>query len=159
VLAESDNAASGLVKRFEHDLEAAPVLTWQWRAEAMLQPEPSASEQAKSGDDFLARVYVVREGFFPWQSRAVNYVWARRQPVGEHWPNPFADQAVMVVVQSGARGLGEWHAFRRDVQQDFRRLHGMDVDRVHAVAIMTDTDNTGSRASACYRLPTFSARQ
>ena len=66
----------------------------------------------------------------------------------------------MVVVQ-GPQGddqntpTGAWHAFSRDVVADFKRFHGIDVDQVDAVAIMTDTDNTGVVAQACYELPEF----
>ena len=157
VRAVSSNAASGLVRRQEVDLTEKPELVWRWRAEQPLRGA-DADEQSKAGDDFLARVYVVHETFLPWRSRAVNYVWARAVPKGEHWKNPFAGQAVMVAVQSGYEGLGQWHAFRRDVRADFRRFHDRDIDTVHAVAIMTDTDNTGGRAKACYELPRFRSR-
>lgn len=154
VRAASRDAASGLVRREAVDLTERPVLTWRWRAEQPLRGA-EADEQSKAGDDFLARVYVVHEGFFPWQTRAVNYVWTREVAEGEHWPNPFAGQAVMVAVQSGEEGLGKWQAFRRDVRADFRRFHDKDIDAVDAVALMTDTDNTGGRARACYELPRF----
>lgn len=155
VRARSQDAASGLIQRVEASLAQTPWLHWQWRAAAPLQGGSAASERSKQGDDFLARVYVIREGFFPWQTRAINYVWARAEPVGASWPNPFADNARMVVVQSGGEGLGEWQAFRRNIAEDFRRYHGETVEQVDAVAVMTDTDNTGGEAEACYRLPEF----
>ena len=154
VKAVSSDAASGLVRRRNVDLTQRPVLSWRWRAEQPLQGA-DADEQSKAGDDFLARVYVVHEGFFPWQTRAVNYVWAREVAAGKHWPNPFAGQAIMVAVQSGAAGLGQWQEFRRNVRADFRRFHDQDIDQIDAVALMTDTDNTGGRAQACYQLPRF----
>ncbi len=154
VKAVSSDAASGLVRRRNVDLTQRPVLSWRWRAEQPLQGA-DADEQSKAGDDFLARVYVVHEGFFPWQTRAVNYVWAREVSTGKHWPNPFAGQAIMVAVQSGDAGLGQWQEFRRNVRADFRRFHDQDIDQIDAVALMTDTDNTGGRAQACYQLPRF----
>ncbi len=154
VKAVSSDTASGLVRRRKVDLTRRPLLNWRWRAEQSLQGA-EADEQSKAGDDFLARVYVVHEGFFPWQTRAVNYVWTREVPAGKHWPNPFAGQAIMVAVQSGEAGLGQWHEFRRNVRADFRRFHDQDIDHIDAVALMTDTDNTGGRAEACYELPSF----
>lgn len=156
IRAVSDSAASGLVRRRDVNLEETPLLAWRWRAEAPLTGA-DADEQSEAGDDFLARVYVVREGFFPWQSRAINYVWSREVPEGEHWPNPFLKQAIMVAVQSGNQDSDAWHSFRRNVRADFRRFHDMDPDTVHAVAVMTDTDNTDGRAEACYELPGFRA--
>lgn len=152
--ASSEDAASGLVRREEVDLSEKGELVWRWRADQPLRGA-DADEQSKAGDDFLARVYVVHETFLPWRSRAVNYVWTREVPAGTHWENPFAGQAAMVAVQSGDERLGEWHEFRRNVRADFRRFHDRDIDTVHAVAIMTDTDNTGGRAEACYELPRF----
>lgn len=154
VRATSEAAASGLIRRVDADLHQRPVLVWSWRAERPLRGA-EAPEQSKAGDDFLARVYVIHEGFFPWQTRAINYVWSRSQPVGEHWPNPFTGNAIMLAVQSGSDGLGAWHQFRRNVREDFRRFHDMEIDSLDAVAVMTDTDNTGGVAEACYRLPEF----
>lgn len=155
VRAEANASASGLIRPVTTSLKQAPTLLWSWQALAPLAPARPAAEKSKAGDDFLARVYVIREGFLPWQTRAINYVWSREHPVGSHWPNPFTGNAIMVVVQSGNEGLGEWHSFERDVAADFRRFHDMKVEQVDAVAVMTDADNTGGRAEACYRLPLF----
>ncbi|MFN3714086.1 MAG: DUF3047 domain-containing protein [Alcanivoracaceae bacterium] len=155
IRAEAVGSASGLIRAVDTGLAEAPLLRWGWRADELLQPARPAPEKTKAGDDFVARVYVIRQGRFFWQTRAINYVWSREHPVGSHWPNPFTSNAVMVVVQSGEEGLGEWREFERNVAADFRRFHDLDIDRVDAVAVMTDADNTGGRASACYRLPAF----
>lgn len=152
-LATAQGTASGLVREQGVDLTERPYLHWQWRA-PRLADWPDTAEQSRAGDDFQARVYVIKEGWLPWQTRAINYVWSREHTPGTHWPNPYADQAMMVVVQ-GPGGAGEWHHFSRNVQEDFQRYHGMTVDEVDAVAIMTDGDNTGSRVETCYRLPVF----
>lgn len=156
VRAEADGTASGLIREKEVDLEDTPLLRWAWRAEQPLRPGKEAPERKRAGDDFVARVYVIREGFFRWQTRAVNYVWSREHEVGEHWPNPYTGNAVMVSVQYGEEGLGEWQEFERNVREDFRRFHDRDIDRIDAVAIMTDADDTEGRAVACYRMPDFS---
>lgn len=151
--AQAQGTASGLVLRQRIDLAETPYLHWQWLGRE-LPDWPAVDEKLKDGDDFQARVYVIREGLFPWQSRAINYVWSRQYSPGAHWPNPFARQAQMVVVQGP--GLTEgWQAFSRNVREDFRRYHNMDVEVIDAVAIMTDGDNTGASVSACYRLPGF----
>ncbi len=155
VRARAENSASGLIREREVDLKQTPVLRWSWRAEEPLAPGRDAPEKEKAGDDFLARVYVIREGFFRWQTRAVNYVWSREHPEGSHWPNPYTGNAVMVVVQSGEEGLGEWREFERNVREDFKRYHDRDVERIDALAIMTDADDTEGEAEACYRLPEF----
>lgn len=148
--------ASGLVRERTVDVTPTPYLHWQWRAD-QIADWPDVDEKSKAGDDFQARVYVVKKGWLPWQTRAINYVWSRQAAPGTSWPNPFASQAVMVVVQ-GAGGAGHWQSFSRNVREDFRRFHDLDVDSVDAVAIMTDGDNTATRVTSCYQLPDFRAR-
>lgn len=155
VRADADGSASGLIQEVSSSLRSKPMLSWSWQALQLLTPVPQASEKVKAGDDYVARVYVIKKGFFPWQTKAINYVWSRQHPVGSHWPNPFVSNAIMVVVQSGAQDSAEWHSFQRDVAADFRRYHDMEVEQVDALALMTDADNSAGRASACYRLPQF----
>jgi hypothetical protein len=39
---------------------------------------------------------------------------------------------------------------RRNLRDDFKRYHGLDVEAIDAVAIMTDCDNRAAKASAWY---------
>lgn len=155
VRADADGSASGLIQAVTSSLREKPMLSWSWQVQQSLTPMPQASEKVKAGDDYVARVYVIKKGFFPWQTKAINYVWSRQQPLGSHWPNPFVSNAIMVVVQSGDQDSPQWHSFERDVAADFRRYHDMEVEQVDALALMTDADNSAGRASACYRLPHF----
>jgi hypothetical protein len=56
----------------------------------------------------------------------------------------------MVAVESGTERVGEWLVERRNVLADYRRLFGEEPPAVGAIAIMTDTDNTGASAEAWY---------
>lgn len=146
--ARSDGAASGLFREIQVDLTETPYLHWSWRVENTLGP---LKERTRDGDDYPARVYVVFSGgLFFWRTRAINYVWSNHQPVGTAWPNAFTDNARMIAVRSGDDRLGEWVSQRRDVRADYRRLFGDDIATVDAVALMTDTDNSGGRATAYY---------
>lgn len=156
VSATAQSSASGLIRQVDQSLLDKPVLRWQWRAEQLLTQGKPAPEKLKAGDDFIARVYVIREGLFPWQTKAINYVWSREHAVGSHWPNPFTSNAMMVVVQSGSEGVGQWQSFERNVRADFQKFFSVNIDMVNAVAVMTDTDNSMGRAEACYQLPVFS---
>jgi hypothetical protein len=151
------NSASGLFLKQEIDLRATPVIEWSWRVDAVF--EPGVDEKSKPGDDFPARLYVVQDGGVAvWRTRAINYVWASRTPAGSDWPNPFASQAHMVALRSGAPAApGQWVTERRNIREDFRRYHGRDVDVIDAVAIMTDCDNRGSAAEARYGTVRFLA--
>ena len=85
-----------------------------------------------------------------WRTRAINYVWSNKQPVGTSWLNAFTGNARMIAVESGSKRIGQWISERHDVNADYRRLFGEEPGRVDAVAIMTDTDNTGTTATAWY---------
>ncbi|MBK8908639.1 MAG: DUF3047 domain-containing protein [Rhodospirillales bacterium] len=144
------DSASGLFLRQTIDLRVTPVIEWSWRVDAVF--DGAADETSKAGDDFPARLYVVRESaVLVWRTRAINYVWASAMPQGSNWPNPFASQAHMVALRSGAPPAPEqWVTERRNIVEDFRRYHGLEVERIDAVAIMTDCDNRNATAEAWY---------
>jgi hypothetical protein len=56
----------------------------------------------------------------------------------------------MIAVQSGPAHLGQWLEERRNFLEDYRKCFGEETPKAGAVAIMTDTDNTGEKAIAWY---------
>ena len=153
VRATSRGAASGLFLKIRIDLEKTPILEWTWRVENTLG---DIDERTGEGDDYSARVYVIRsDSVFFWKTRAVNYVWASTRAEGETWPNAYTDSARHIAVRSGDARAGRWVDERRNVRDDFRALFGKDVRYIDAIAIMTDTDNTGAAALAYYGDITF----
>ncbi len=154
--ADSRAGASGLFREIEIDLTQTPYLHWSWRIDNTLG---NNDETSKSGDDYPARVYVVVSGgLFFWRTRAVNYVWSSNRPAGSIWPNAYTGNARMIAVRSGDGERGQWREERRNVRDDLRRLFGKDITRIHAVAVMTDTDDTGGAATAYYSDLYFSAQ-
>ena len=145
--AESRGAASGLFKEVRLDPRSAPVLRWSWKIERTLS---KGDERTKAGDDYAARVYVVFPSVLFWRTRAVNYIWANRLPAGESLPNAYTSNAVMVAVESGNDKAGTWVREERNIYEDYRALFGKEPPDLGAVAIMTDTDNTGEEATAWY---------
>ncbi|MGH8548431.1 MAG: DUF3047 domain-containing protein [Methylococcales bacterium] len=154
--AESRGAASGLVRQIPVDLGKTPFLNWSWQVDtAFLRYD----EKTKQGDDYPARVYVVLDdGLFFWQTKALNYVWAGRQPSGSLWISPYiSDNVKLIAVESGNARKGLWRHEKRNVIDDLKLAFGKSITQIDAVAIMTDTDNTGGRAQACYGDIFFSA--
>jgi len=147
VAAHSNSAASGLFKKMRLDPAQYRYLRWKWK---VTEPLRCGAEKTKAGDDYSARVYVIFPGVFFWQTKAINYVWAGQLPQGESFPNPYTRNAMMVVVESGAAKSGTWVAEQRDILADYRRLFGGEPRNIGAIAIMTDTDNSGGVASASY---------
>jgi hypothetical protein len=146
--AVSNQSASGLVRKIEVDLNKTPYMNWSWKVESILN---NVDETKKPGDDYPARVYVViSDGLFFWQTRALSYVWASKQPKGSSWPNAFTDKAKMVAVESGDELVGKWVKEKRNILEDIKLLLSIDATRVDAVAVMTDTDNSKQSATAYY---------
>ncbi len=147
LMAKSTAAASGLIHRVRYDLRDYPVLSWRWKVDNVLA---KGDASRKEGDDYAARIYVVFPHWIPLKTRSINYIWANQLPEGSHLPNAFYAKAVMVAVQSGPENLERWITERRDVYDDYRVLFGEAPPSVGAIALMTDTDNTGESATAYY---------
>ena len=147
--AESANSASGLFKEQRIDLHKTPMLNWRWRIDNVLG---KIDEQARSGDDYAARIYLIAKGGVAfWRTKALNYVWASTTPKGEAWPNAYAgDSVMMFAVRSSGDVTGTWYTEKRNVLEDLKQQFHEDIPFIDAVAIMTDTDNSQGRATAYY---------
>ncbi len=154
--ADSRGTASGLYYRTRVDLARTPDLNWSWKIANVLSGH---DERSKAGDDYPARLYVAFSGgALFWRTRVINYVWSSNQPVGSEWPNAFTANARMIAVHAGAADVGRWISEKRNVLADYRRLFGEEPGPVDAIALMTDTDNTGRSARAWYGDIWFSGR-
>jgi hypothetical protein len=147
VKAISRGTASGLFKKVELDPRSFRYLRWSWKVSGTVK---NGDETIKAGDDYAARVYVVFPGRFFWQTRANNNNWANPQARGDAIPNAFTPHAMMLAVESGPERAGQWLTEERDILADYRRLFGDEPHGIGAIAIMTDTDNTGGEATAWY---------
>jgi hypothetical protein len=145
--ARSQGAASGLVFKKEYRLQDYPFLNWRWKVRGII---PGGDETKKSGDDYAARVYVVFPHWFFPKTKTISYIWGNKLARGASLPSPYTGNAQMLAVESGAAQAGEWQTERRNVLEDYRRLFGAEPPPVGAIAIMTDTDNTGASAEAWY---------
>ena len=78
------------------------------------------------------------------------YVWDASAPPETVVVSTRSDRIRKIVVGSGRKTTGRWQRLRRDVQADYRRAFGEAPGRLITMAMMTDGDNTASRAEACY---------
>jgi len=58
----------------------------------------------------------------------------------------------MIAVQSGPDHVGQWLEEKRNLLEDYHKCFEEDPPKAGAVAIMTDTDNTGEKTVAWYGL-------
>jgi hypothetical protein len=148
--ATADGSASALYRRLTIDLRQTPWLHWRWKVAATFGPD--LDERAREGDDYPARIYVVRRGGLAfWRTRALNYVWASARPIGDRWPNAYAGRNVqMWALDSGEARVGQWVSHSRDLRADWRAAFGEDIVTLDGLALMTDADDTGGSARAWY---------
>lgn len=149
LIADSVSTASGLGKKIRVDLNKTPYMNWSWKVDNKLE---GLDETTKAGDDYAARLYVVKSGGpLIWKTKALNYVWSSNQSKEAIWNNAFKPKnAVMLAVRGNADQPGQWVTEKRNVLEDFKKTFGKNIDQIDAVAIMTDTDNSMRKASAAY---------
>ncbi len=146
--ADSDASATVLYRMVDIDLHQTPILNWSWKVKNILE---DVDERSRSGDDYAARVIIVFSvGLAFWRTRVISYVWSSNQLVGDNWPNAFIDNVRVMAVASGSEQAGKWIHMQRDVRTDYQDLFGEEIDKIDAVAIMTDTDNSNTTTTAWY---------
>ncbi|MEM0964706.1 MAG: DUF3047 domain-containing protein [Verrucomicrobiota bacterium] len=152
VTGKATNANRAMARRLDVEDPTKIELAWSWRVRSEL--DGSVSERTKAGDDFAARVFVVFEtSVFPTRTRAINYVWSAREPVGATFASPYTKLVAHIVMRNGesTENPAEWLQESRDVLADYKQFFGESPSVVTAVAIMVDTDNTDGYAEGDFR--------
>jgi Protein of unknown function (DUF3047) len=168
VLRAAANRSASAYAAFLRPPAAAPgVLSWRWKTEALV---PGADNRDKALEDAPLRVIVAFDGdpsTLPAAERKraerakqisgkdlpyamLMYIWSDLVAVETLIPSAHTSRVQMLVVASGASGLGAWQAVRRDVAADYRRAYGAQPGPVLGVGVMTDTDNTSAKAAGEY---------
>jgi hypothetical protein len=165
--AASDRSASLYVAPLKQAAGLPPILSWRWKTDALV---PGADNRDKKREDAPLRVIVAFDGDQSTLPEAeqlrfkrarklfgrdlpyavLMYIWSEQVPVESVIPSAHTSQVRMLVVASGAGGLGSWQSMRRNIVEDYRRVYGAGPGRVLGVAVMTDTDNTGTKAVGRY---------
>lgn len=165
--AVADRSASLYVTMLDTAAGTPTTLDWRWKTDALVS---GADNRDKAREDAPLRVLVAFDGdvaTLPEVERkrfarakslsgkappyaVLMYIWSDHVPVGTVIRSAHTGQVRMLVVASGSTGLGRWQTVRRDVRADYRKAYGAEPGRALGVAVMTDTDNTGTRASGEY---------
>ena len=154
--AVADNAASGLGKEIKIDLNKTPFINITWKIEMDL---PGIKENTKKGHDFAARVFAVKKtGATPLSNRAINYVYSSNNKIGFNSPSPYTKKSIDNVLASTKNNFNEWVTVKANVKEDFKKFHGLDVNELDGLAIMSDTDNSKMKAIAYYQNIYFSEK-
>ena len=147
LIARSTKSASGRIYNLNLDPKEFQTLKWSWKIDHTIK---KGDEKSKKGDDFAARLCVFfPHGFFS-KTPAICYVWANKLPKGEHVANPFTANIITFAADSGEELAGSWIFHQRNILEDYRKFFGEEPPRIGAVALMTDTDNSGESAVGYY---------
>ena len=153
--AEANGTASGLGKELKINLNKTPFINITWKVEKDL---PGINENAKKGHDYAARVFVIKKtGNTALSNRAINYVFSSNLDVGSYSASPFTKKSIDYVLSTTKVNKNEWVTVKTNVKEDFKLLHGLDVNELNGVAIMTDTDNSKLIAISYYQNIFFSS--
>ena len=153
--AVADNAASGLGKELKIDLNKTPYINITWKIEKDLA---GIKENTKRGHDFAARVFAIKKtGATALSNRAINYVFSSNNEIGFNSPSPYTKKSIANVLASTKNNLNEWITVKANVKEDFKKFHGLEVNELDGLAIMSDTDNSKMKAIAYYQNIYFSA--
>lgn len=124
---------------YQWDLSTHPRLAWQWRAKRL--PEGAREDKSKYNDAGAA-VYVTFDSR-DWlrRPRSIKYTYSSTLPVGT---TARYGALRVIVVASGADGIGDWVRIERDVAADFERLFKKKPAKPGLIMLWGDSDNTSS---------------
>lgn len=134
------------------DVRQTPWLTWEWKP--LVLPAGGDARDRRRNDQ-AARVMLVFEGM-----KAIAYLWDSSAPVGAEVPPEELEmfQRVLIVVRSGAPGVGQWDRQRRDVYKDYRRVFGEEPRSTNWVGFESHSDDTRTRSVTLFGAVHFEPR-
>ena len=156
IKAEAEAKGSGLGKEILIDLSKTPFINITWKVEKDLS---GIVENSKKGHDYAARVFVIKKtGSTLLSNRAINYVFSSNNKIGSNWPSPYTKKSIDYVLSTTLNNFNQWVTVKANVKEDFMKLHGIEVNDISGIAIMTDTDNSKMKAISYYQDIYFSTK-
>lgn len=132
-------------KQFEWNLKEYPILAWAWRPREFPK---DADERTKKNDSALSVYAVFPNNMF--SVKTVKYIWSEKVPVGTLIPQT-SGLTQGIVLKSGPPAGGGWVEERVNVVEDYKRTFKVDaVPKPDGIAVLTDSDDTSSRARGDY---------
>lgn len=141
--AKANDKSVQLFRDKDWDGKKFPIMRWKWRVKEF----PTGAKEKGGKNDSAAGLYVVfpRRWFIP---EAIKYVWSEKVP--KETMIRKRKQFALIVVRSGAIGVGEWQSEERDVMADYEKIFGRSAPRPVSFGFLTDANDTHSKAAADY---------
>jgi hypothetical protein len=164
LVATADNSVSGIIHNKSFNIYKMPIVKWKWKISNIYL---TGDEKKKSGDDYPLRIYIVFKynpekagifervqyntmkliyGEYPPHS-SLNYIWANKKYPERILPNTYTAKTQMILLQKGSEHAGFWIEERVNALEDYRKAFGANPPEEARLAIMSDADNTGEKAT------------
>ncbi|HEX2958553.1 MAG TPA: DUF3047 domain-containing protein [Chitinispirillaceae bacterium] len=141
-----DKECTSIGKQVSFSTDSLPILSWKWRVHTL---PVGGCEYKKETNDSGAGVYVIFKGRLK-LNKILKYVWSTTLPPGTILASPFNKNTKVIVLQSGKEKTGRWVTETVNLREDFLKAFNTSPPSVIGIAILSDADNTGSRAVADY---------
>jgi hypothetical protein len=163
--AETGNSASGLLYKREFNIYETPRIKWRWKISNVYK---KGNGTRKSGEDYPVRIYVLFKynpsgaslperikynalkliyGKYPPHS-SLSYVWANIDHGVTIFSSPYSRRSKILVKQKGGKNRGRWTTETANILEDYKKAFGKLPPKTAGLAVMSDSDNTGERATA-----------
>jgi len=144
--AHAQRFATQAAKQLEWDVNRYPVLAWSWRP---VEFPAGADEKDGKNDSALSVYFMVSYSTFR-GPKAVKYIWSERVPVGTRLESNVGLTQVRVL-ESGTAKRGQWVEERVNVRDDWLAyFEEKEMPKPAGIAVLTDSDDTGSSAQGDY---------
>jgi Protein of unknown function (DUF3047) len=167
VRANARSSASGLEAKLNVDLTRKPKLSFSWYADSLIA---GADNAEKATEDSPLRIVLSfagdkdtlsgKEQRFHERAKFITgrelpfatlmYIWENQKPVGTVITNPHTATIKKIVIASGEKDLKKWTGFQRNIVEDYLLAFGKQPGKLVGIALMSDTDNTGTNVMAYY---------
>ena len=161
------SAASVVRKRVRIEPQDLGRLRFSWKVPQLIE---AADLTTREADDSPVRIilafdgdrsrFSARDAMLSELMRALTgeempyatlmYVWCNKRAAGTVVRSPRTERVRKLVLESGPGRLHQWLDYERDVRADFEKAFGEPPGALVGIALMTDSDNTRSTATALY---------
>jgi Protein of unknown function (DUF3047) len=167
IKATAKSSASGIEAKLDVDVSKKPIIAFSWYTDSLID---GADNTEKNTEDSPLRIIlsfdgdkdtlIAKERRFHDRAKLLTgrelpyatlmYIWENQKPINEVIINPHTTTIKKIVITSGKKDLKKWIAFRRNVYDDYVLAFGKPPGKLTGIALMSDTDNTGTNITAYY---------
>lgn len=144
IVCENEGGTSLIERTLSMPFTSRPKLGWRWKIEEL---PSNVAENQPATHDYLSIGVKFEDG------KDLTYLWSAALPSGKVFPCPLAGWDKIethMVVDSGAKGLGSWRRFERDVAADYETHIGGSAKAISHIWLLAVTPFQRRRGACRY---------